>query len=84
MQGSAFTPATLNVPVGTTVTFLNNDIQEHQITPDANTLFTETAVITPGASATITFTQAGPAKYKCKLVPAMTGTVNVIPPSISP
>jgi plastocyanin len=83
MGGSVFTPTTLNVPVGTKVTFLNNDTREHQIAPDANTLFTETAVITPGASATITFSQAGPAKYKCKLVPAMTGTVNVVPASAS-
>ncbi|MEB3329295.1 MAG: hypothetical protein VKQ33_08705 [Candidatus Sericytochromatia bacterium] len=77
-------PATLNVTVGTTVTFLNDDVTEHQITPDANTLFTETAVITPGASATITFVQAGPARYTCKLAPAMTGTINVVPASPNP
>ncbi|MEB3221052.1 MAG: hypothetical protein VKS61_03145 [Candidatus Sericytochromatia bacterium] len=74
-----FTPATLNVTVGTTVTFLNDDVKEHKIVPDANTLFTGTAVISPLASATITFSQSGPARYKCELVPAMTGTVNVTP-----
>jgi plastocyanin len=80
MKGSVFTPATLNVTVGTKVTFLNDDVKEHKIVPDANTLFTGmTAVINPLASATITFSQAGPAKYKCELVPAMTGTVNVTP-----
>jgi plastocyanin len=84
MGGSVFTPSTLTVPVGTKVTFLNNDTREHQIAPDANTLFTESAVITPGASATITFLQAGLAKYRCKLVPAMTGTINIAPPSLIP
>ena len=78
-EGFIFKPATLEVSVGTKVTWTNKDAAEHTVTagkPDSkeSTFF---SVIAPGASFTFTFDKAGVFVYFCERHPSMTGTVTV-------
>ena len=71
----AFSPASLTVPVGTTVTWANADTVTHQIKwsdggPGSNPL-------APGATYTRTFTVAGIYPYSCAIHASMTGTIIV-------
>jgi len=69
-----FTPATLTVSVGSTVTWTNADAATHSVTfdngPDCGNLAT-------GASTTVTFSAAGSYPYHCKIHPSMTGSITV-------
>lgn len=69
----AFSPATLTVPVGTTVTWTNQDGSNHLVK------FTDAGSerLRKGASYTRTFTAAGRYPYECAIHPSMTGTVVV-------
>jgi plastocyanin len=75
LSTTAFSPSPLNVAVGTTVTWVNNDITLHDSKAD-NGAF-DTGFIAPGASASVTFRTAGSLVYHCSLHPGMVGTVNV-------
>jgi plastocyanin len=69
----SFSPGTITVKAGDTVTWTNNDTVDHTATGgdfDAGT-------IEPGATATVTFKTAGSFTYACKFHPTMTGTVVV-------
>lgn len=70
----AFTPATLTVSAGSTVTWTNADTATHSVTfdngPDCGNLAT-------GASTTVTFSAAGSYPYHCKIHPSMTGSITV-------
>ena len=70
-----FTPATLTVPVGTTVTWTNNDGTLHTVT-SATKVFTS-AGLDDGGAFSYTFTSPGTYSYFCKLHPHMTGTIVV-------
>ena len=69
----AFSPATLTVPVGTTVTWTNQDGSNHFVK------FTDAASdrLKKGSTYTRTFTAAGSYAYECSIHPSMTGTVVV-------
>jgi plastocyanin len=77
----AFEPATLTVPVGTTVTFVNMDPTEHTVTNGkdgkavANPAFDEK--VASGDSVTVTFDKAGTFDVTCTLHPTMNMTVTV-------
>jgi plastocyanin len=71
----AFDPAQLNVAPGTTVTFVNNDIEPHTATAD-NGLF-DTGVLEPGYSFDVFFDGAGTVTYHCELHPDMQGSIVV-------
>ena len=71
----SFSPATLNVAVGTKVTWTNNDSVTHTVTAiqgafDSNDL-------SPGSTFSFTFTKAGTYTYHCKIHPSMTATIIV-------
>jgi amicyanin len=70
-----FNPATLTVPVGTTVTWTNKDEEPHTIAAK------EGSFHSPGmdtnATYSFTFTTAGSYDYICSIHPFMTGTVVV-------
>jgi len=57
IQNMAFNPSTLNVKVGTTVTWINNDTVTHDVTSDTG-LFTS-GNLTNGQSYNYTFNQTG-------------------------
>ncbi len=70
-----FAPATLTVPAGTTVTWINHDEDTHTVTA-ANRLFSSQG-LDPGQSFTHTFTTPGTYSYYCAIHPHMTATVIV-------
>jgi plastocyanin len=84
IQNYMFAPATLSVPVGTTVTWTNNDTVVHTSTSDVSVW--DSGPITPGQSYSYTFSRAGTFTYHCMIHPYMHGTIVVggAPPSIAP
>lgn len=69
-----FTPATVNIPVGGSVVWTNNDKQQHTATSAGNF---DAGAIQPGTSTTVAFDTAGSFIYICSFHPFMTGTVVV-------
>jgi plastocyanin len=76
----AFSPNPIQVSVGTTVTWTNNDAQPHTVTSGENAtpsgLF-NSPIMAPQATFEHTFTEAGEFPYFCTLHPNMVGTVSV-------
>jgi plastocyanin len=70
-----FSPATLTVPSGTTVTWTNQDDMVHTVT-EATRLFSSQGLET-GDTYSHTFTIPGTYTYFCALHPRMTATVIV-------
>jgi plastocyanin len=87
ISGSAFSPATVTVAVGDTVTWTNSDQISHTATADTGQF--DTGTIGNGASVTITFPDAGSFPYHCTIHVQMTGTITVAaaapaPPTAAP
>jgi plastocyanin len=64
MKGLAFAPATLTVPVGTTVQWMNDDNIAHTVTADDGSF--DSGNMNAGAAFKFTFTKAGTYAYYCK------------------
>jgi plastocyanin len=75
-----FTPQTLTVKAGTTVTWTNKDDIPHGIASDNNAFRRSKALDTDDKFA-FTFTTPGTYKYFCYVHPHMTGTIVVQPNS---
>jgi plastocyanin len=76
MINIAFSPSTLTVSKGTTVTWQNNDGVTHTSTSDDG--LWDTGNIAPGSSKGVTFSNAGTFKYHCTIHgPTMSGTIVV-------
>jgi plastocyanin len=81
LSGSAFSEASISVPVGTTVTFTNEDSFAHTVTngvdgtPAPDAIFDEP--LSGGASVDITFDQAGTFDVTCMIHSSMNMTVVV-------
>jgi plastocyanin len=69
----AFEPATIDVKVGDTVTFKNEDSAPHNVSIDGKELGNQD----PGASVTWTAEKAGTFPYTCTIHPSMNGTIVV-------
>jgi plastocyanin len=81
----AFSPATLTVPLGTTVRWTNATSAPHTVTAAGF----DSGTIPSGGTYSHTFTQAGTFSYRCAFHPNMTGTIVVSgtatpPPSATP
>jgi plastocyanin len=74
ISGFSFSPRTVTVNVGDTVTWTNSDAQAHTATAGSAW---NTGDIANGDSASITFETAGTFDYICAIHPTMTGTVVV-------
>ncbi|MFA6408456.1 MAG: plastocyanin/azurin family copper-binding protein [Candidatus Paceibacterota bacterium] len=72
----SFTPSTLTVKTGTTVTWINNDNMPHTVTSDSGSL-PASQPIAPGQSFNFTFTAPGSVSYHCSIHPVMKGAVTV-------
>ena len=76
----AFSPNPIQVSVGSTVTWTNNDAQAHTVnsgnSPTQSGLF-NSPIMAPQATFEYTFTEAGEVPYFCILHPNMVGTVSV-------
>jgi len=75
IKNMAFNPSTLNVKVGTTVTWINNDTVTHHVVSDSG-LF-DSGDLSNGMSYNYTFNQTGSYPYHCSIHPSMTGTIVV-------
>jgi len=79
IQGLKFIPPEIDIAVGTTVVWKNEDVVAHTVTHRANAadqLFASPYIV-PGDSFTFTFDTAGTYPYFCLPHPFMTGTVVV-------
>ncbi|MCC3768182.1 cupredoxin domain-containing protein [Streptomyces sp. UNOC14_S4] len=74
--GYAFSPSTLNVTRGTTVTWTNNDSAPHTVTSTGSGPL-RSPTLNRGGSYTYTFTSSGTYGYICTIHPSMHGTVVV-------
>jgi predicted lipoprotein with Yx(FWY)xxD motif len=71
----AFNPDPLEISVGTTVTWTNEDSAPHTATGNGNTFTTPT--LKQGESASVTFDKAGTFEYHCEFHANMHGTIVV-------
>ena len=71
----AFSPPTLTVKVGTTVTWTNNDGTTHIVTSDTGVF--NSGNLATNATFSFTFNSAGTFAYHCSIHPSMTGRVIV-------
>jgi plastocyanin len=78
IQNFAFTPATVTVKVGSTVTWTNQDQDPHTVTAMNDGPF-HSAPMNTGDTYRYTFTKAGRFDYLCTIHPFMTATVVVTP-----
>ena len=73
-----FGPTTMTVPVGTTVTWINNDSDIHSVAADdGDPVMFKSAGLDTDDKYTFTFTKPGTYAYHCSLHPHMTGKIVV-------
>jgi plastocyanin len=77
----AFSPATITVTAGESVTWHNDGPSQHSATADDQSF--DTGVLAKGANGSHTFHQAGTFSYFCSVHPRMKGTVRVLATSSS-
>ena len=85
LTDTAYQPNPIQVSVGNTVTWTNDDAQPHTVTSGSNgqpdNKFNSSPnfspLVNPGQTFSFTFTQAGNYPYFCMLHPNMVGTVSV-------
>jgi plastocyanin len=75
IQNFSFGPATLDVAVGTTVTWTNKDSTNHTVT--ANDGSFDSKAISSGTTFSQTFATAGTFAYHCSIHSTMTATITV-------
>lgn len=77
MKGYAFSPRTLTVEVGSTVTWTNQDTAPHDVKTTSGPASFHSPMLNKGQSWSFTFTQAGSYGYYCTVHPAMTAGIVV-------
>lgn len=82
MTGNGFSPATVSVGVGGSVTFMNDDTASHQVSSNPHPLHTifpslNGPVLDAGGTFSLIFPRAGTFSYHDHLNPGLTGTVVV-------
>ena len=76
MENMSFSPDSITVKKGTTVTWTNNDNTAHTVTSDSEH-GPKSDIINPGQSYTFTFSDEGTFDYHCSIHTFMTGKVIV-------
>jgi amicyanin len=77
MQGYAFSPATLSVPAGSTVTWTNRDTAPHDVKTTSAPAAFHSPMLNKGGSWSFTFTTPGTYGYYCTVHPNMTARIVV-------
>jgi amicyanin len=77
IQNFAFSPATVTIKVGTTLTWTNRDQDPHTVSATSGAFHSPT--LSTGQSYQYTFTTPGRFDYLCTIHPFMTATVVVTP-----
>jgi plastocyanin len=75
IQGFAFSPKTITITVGDTVTWTNSDSTAHTATADDGSF--DTGTIGANGTGSATFATAGTFAYHCAIHSSMTGTITV-------
>jgi len=75
IKGFAFSPATITVPIGTTVTWTNEDSTTHTVTSKTGVF--DSGSMSQGASFSHAFTDVGDFEYHCSIHTSMVGHVIV-------
>jgi plastocyanin len=75
IQGSSFSPSSITVTAGTTITWTNKDNTMHTVT--SNTAVFSSNNLSKSGTFSFTFTTAGTFPYHCLFHSGMTGTVIV-------
>lgn len=78
IQNFAFSPATIEVKKGTTVTWTNNDSVTHTVTETDGQAGPKSGELDPGKSYSFTYNSVGTFKYDCSIHTSMTGSVTVV------
>jgi plastocyanin len=73
IKNFSFNPSPLNIKVGTTVTWTNNDSMPHQIKSN----FFNSDVLSNGQAFSFTFSAIGQYDYSCAIHPSMLGQIIV-------
>lgn len=74
----SFSPSTMSVKVGTTVTWTNTTQAPHTVTSDSgDPASINGSLDSSGSTFSFTFTQAGTYNYHCSVHPYMTATITV-------
>jgi plastocyanin len=76
IKNFAFAPSAVTVKVGTTVTWTNDDTDEHTVTSQ-HVGPLKSAALATGGQYSFTFTKPGTYAYLCTIHPFMTATVTV-------
>ncbi len=76
IQGFAFGPASINVAVGSSVSWTNQDGTAHTVTADDGSF--DSGSLAQGATFSQTFDTPGTYTYHCAIHPSMTGTITVV------
>ncbi|WP_037820882.1 cupredoxin domain-containing protein [Streptomyces sp. NRRL B-3229] len=77
MKGYAFSPASLSVPAGSTVTWTNYDTAPHDVKTTSGPLSIHSPMLDKGESWSFTFATAGSYGYVCTVHPDMTAGITV-------
>ena len=78
IQGMAFTPSTITVAAGTTITWTNKMTISHTVTSDTgDSVPFDSGTINPNGTFSMTFSAAGTYPYHCSIHPTMTAKVIV-------
>jgi plastocyanin len=77
IENFAFSPASITVKAGTTVTWTNKDSATHTVTETDSQTGPNSGDLATGKSYSFKFDTAGTYKYHCSIHPDMTGTVTV-------
>ena len=78
IQSFTFGPAALTVPLGATVTWINQDDSPHTVTTDDRRI--KSPALDTGDKFSFTFDKPGSYTYFCTIHPHMTGMIVVRPP----
>ena len=84
MAHYAFSPASITINVGDTLTWTNSDTAPHDVTTTSGPVPIHSATLTTGQSWSYTFTTPGTYRYICSIHPDMQASVTVLAPKSSP
>jgi amicyanin len=77
MKGYAFSPASLSVAAGSTVTWTNQDTAPHDVKTTSGPVSIHSPMLNKGQSWSFTFSTAGSYAYYCTVHPDMTAGITV-------
>ena len=75
IKGMKFTPDSVTIKAGQSVTWTNNDLRDHTVAADDGSF--NSGNLRPGDSFTYKFAKGGKFKYACSLHPRMKGEILV-------